>query len=319
MIPRNTTLFDWDSDAYNNFGQSIQCLKHNYTDLDLTSDEYLIKLLDSYPREWLQCFTMGYNPEDYTEWKAVHIADSTGEEILTAVKKGRFWINIININAANEDYKELIQNIYQKLNAKCPHLKTAKAGYSALILSSPSIQVYYHLDAEANMLWHFRGKKKLWVYPRNEMLSPQEELEKVVAHERDEDLTYKKEYDKYAQTFEINGGDVLSWPIHSPHRVENLTFNVSLTSSYTSKETRRINGVHSANYFLLRKLGFNNNSTQHNGTVALLKSYSYYILNKLRLIKHKKRTSYYKTNLKLDHTADTGMTTLKKSSMPIFS
>lgn len=319
MAAQDSTLFNWNADAYNNFGRSIQQLDHQYHDLDLSSDESLIQLLDTYPREWLQCFTMGYNPEDYTEWKAVHIGNSSGKEILEAIKKGRFWVNIINIDKGSKVFDKLISSIYQKLNANCPYLKTAKAGYSALILSSPGIQVYYHIDAEANMLWHFRGQKKLWVYPRNEKFSPQKELEKVVAHERDEDMPYKKEYDKHAVSFEINGGDVLSWPMHSPHRVENLSFNVSLTTSYTSNQTRRVNGVHSANYFLLNKLGLKNNSMQHDGIIPTVKSYSYYVLNKLKLIKHKKRTAYYKTNLKLDHTAEDGMIKLAKSSMPSFA
>jgi hypothetical protein len=92
---------------------------------------------------------MGYNPEDYTEWKAVHIADSSGKEILEAVKKGRFWVNVINIDKSYKVFKDIIENIYQKPSTKCPYLKTAKAGYSALILSSPGIQVYYHVDAVA--------------------------------------------------------------------------------------------------------------------------------------------------------------------------
>lgn len=319
MITTDTTLFKWDSESYNEFGHTLQYLKHQYHDLDLFSDESLIALLDTYPRKWLQCFTMGYNPEDYTEWKAVHIADSSGKEILEAVKKGRFWINIINIDKSSEAYGDLIEAMYRKLNAKCPYLKTAKAGYSALILSSPGIQVYYHLDAEANMLWHFRGQKKLWVYPRNEKFSSQVELEKVVAHERDEDLTYKKEFDDHATSFTLEGGDVLSWPMHSPHRVENVTFNVSLTTSYSSKEGRRLIGVHSFNYFILRKLGFKRPSFQRDGLVPVFKSYTYYILNKLKLIKHSQRTAYYNTDLKIDHTAESGMVTLNESSLPEFS
>ncbi len=313
------TLFDWNSEAYNEFGHTLQHLKHQYHDLALFNDASLIALLDTYPRKWLQCFTMGYNPEDYTEWKAVHLAESSGKEILEAVKKGRFWINIINIDKSSKVYADLIETMYQKLNKKCPYLKTAKAGYSALILSSPGIQVYYHLDAEANMLWHFRGKKHLWIYPRGEKFSPQLELEKVVAHERDEDLTYKKEFDDHAVSIVLEGGDVMSWPMHSPHRVENLTFNVSLTTSYSSKEGRRLIGVHSFNYFILRKLGLKNPSFQRDGFLPSLKSNSFYILNKLKLIKHRKRTAYYNTNLKLDHTADSGMIVLNESSLPDFS
>jgi hypothetical protein len=62
MHNADTTSFNWESKAYKNFGHTLQRLKHNYHNMDLFSDESLIKLLDTYPRKWLQCFTMGYNP-----------------------------------------------------------------------------------------------------------------------------------------------------------------------------------------------------------------------------------------------------------------
>ena len=316
MNTTDESLFSWEQDSYEQFGKKTQRLKHN---LDLFNDETLIELLDTYPREWLQCFTMGYNPEDYTEWKAVHIAESSGTEIMEAVEKGRFWINIINIDKADKRCAEIIKKIYSNISANAPHLADIIYGYSTLIISSPGIQVYYHLDAEANMLWHLQGEKKIWIYPKSEEFSPQGELEKVIAQEKDEDLPFEKSFDDAAQSFILKEGDVLTWPIHSPHRVENLTVNISLTSSYSSQKNRILNAVHCANYFMLKKLGIKNRSTEHSSVMAYVKAYSFLIMNKLKLFKHKNRTSYYKTELKLDHNSDNGMTALSESTFPVFA
>jgi len=316
MQTLDSSLFSWDQEAYNNFGKKTQCLKHQ---LNLLEDDALIKLLDDYPREWLQCFTMGYNPEDYSEWKAVHIENSTGKEIFEAVKKGRFWINIINIDKADKQFSTAIEKIYSNISTHSEHLKGIKYGYSTLILSSPGIQVYYHIDAEANMLWHLKGEKKVWVYPKDSKFSPQDDLEKVIAQEKDEDLPYKKQFDESADCFVLEAGDVMSWPIHTPHRVENVTVNISLTTSYSSNENRRLNAIHCANYFILKKLGLKKRSTSNEGITSLVKAYAYLVFNKLKLFKHKDRTEYYKTNLVFDHNSDNGMTTLQQYSFPIFS
>ena len=287
--------------------------------LDLFDDESLIELLDNYPRKWLQCFTMGFNPEDFSEWKAVHIADSSGAEIMEAVAKGRFWINVININEADERCAQIIKQIYSNISERSPHLSDVKVSYSALIISSPGIQVYYHLDAEANMLWHLKGDKKIWVYPKSEEFSPQHELEKVIAQEKDEELPFKKSFDDSAQSFDLKPGDVLTWPIHSPHRVENMTINVSLASSYSTSQYRILNAVHSANYFILRKLGIKNPSTRSDNIMGYIKAYAYLIMNKLKLFKRQNRTANYDTDLKLDHTADNGMTLLPEYTTPLYA
>jgi len=316
MQTLDSSLFNWDQETYNNFGKKTQRLKHQ---LDLLDDDALIKLLDGYPREWLQCFTMGYNPEDCSEWKAVHIDKCSGKEILEAVKKGRLWINIINIDKADKRFSTVIEKIYSKIAKNSDHLKNIKFGYSTLLLSSPGIQVYYHLDAEPNMLWHLKGEKKVWVYPKDSKFSPQGDLEKIIAQEADEDLPYKRHFDDSAKCFVLQAGDVVSWPIHSPHRVENVTVNLSLTSSYSSNKSRRQNAVHCANYFILKKLGLKNRSTTNKGFISFIKAYTYLILNKLKFFKRQDRTLHYKTNLILDHNSDSGMTTLEKSSYPVFA
>jgi hypothetical protein len=83
----SNTSFHWTDEAYEKFGKESQTLSHNYHQSPLFSDTALINLLDNYPRQWLQCYTMGIDPLKHKEWTPVHIDKLTGEEIITAVKK----------------------------------------------------------------------------------------------------------------------------------------------------------------------------------------------------------------------------------------
>ena len=78
--------FVWSKQEYNDFSQEVQLLKHNYHKSPLFSDKALLGLLDNYPRKWLQCYTMGTDPEKHNDWTPVHIAECTGAEILKALK-----------------------------------------------------------------------------------------------------------------------------------------------------------------------------------------------------------------------------------------
>jgi len=312
--------FDWTRAEYENFSLEVQLSQHSYHQSELFSDEALLELLDKYPRQWLQCYTMGSNPENHNEWMPVHIAESSGQEIMAALKKGRIWINAINIDHYKKDYAELIAAIYKKIDENCPNINNVKTSFSALLISSPKIQVYYHLDPDPNMLWHLKGRKKVWVYPpHDDRFTPQHYVEEIIGEERHENMPYQKWFDDYAQCFELQPGELVSWPQHSPHRVENIDFNVSLTTSYGSRESRRLNGVHGANHYILKKLGIKNRSTGVEGLIPALKSFSYYTLNRLKLLKKGRRLQSYVSDLKLDANSETGLSKLDKPSRTAFS
>lgn len=320
MNTQNNTGFNWSQDDYNNFGQVNQLLKHNYHQSDLFSDDALETLLKNYPRKWLQCYTMGKDPENHRDWTPVHIADRSGAEILQALQKGRIWVNVIHIDEYNEDYSELISDMYQRVSENCPHLSTIKSSFSALLISSPGVQVYCHIDADANMLWHLKGVKKAWVYPATDKkLAPQNYIEEIIAQERHENVPYEKSFDQYAFHAELHPGDVVSWPQHSPHRIENVGLNVSLTTSYSSKASRRLIGVHGANHHFLKKLGIKNRSMNTQGMIPAIKELFYFGFNKLGLLKKGERTSTYISNLQVDHNSDSGMSLRKEESLTAFS
>lgn len=316
----DTESFNWSTEDYQNFGLKNQLLKHNYHKSDLFNDNALEDLLDNYPRKWLQCYTMGTDPEKHRDWTPVHIADRTGSEILEALQKGRFWVNLINIDKYNRDYTDLITNMYKKIGDNCPQITNIKSSFSALLISSPGVQVYYHLDTDANMLWHLKGVKKAWVYPAgDERFAPQSYIEDIVAQERHENIPYQTLFDEHAFHAELHAGDLVSWPQHSPHRIENVDLNISLTTSYASKESRRLIGVHGANHHFLKKLGIENRSTKTTGLIPAIKEFSYLSLNKLGILRKGKRMSSYVSDLQVDHKSEVGMSHLDAECRTYFS
>ena len=195
-----------------------------------------------------------------------------------------------------------------------------RSSFSALLISSPGVQVYCHVDADANMLWHLKGRKKVWVYPaRDTRFAPQNYVEEIIGEARHENVPYQRWYDEHAFSHELAEGEVVSWPQHSPHRVENIGFNVSLTTSYVSKESRRQLGVHGFNHYLLKPLGFKNRSIERFGLIAEAKSFTYYVLKKLKLLKKGDRASGYVSDLQLDVNDPKGMSKRSEASLTAFS
>ena len=320
-LPKNNDAnFDWTDDAYNKFGKEFQLLDHNYHNSSLFSDAAIIDILDNYPRNRLQCYTMGKDPLNHKDWTPVHIDKLSGEEIMTALKKGRMWINVIHINEYKNEYVDLVDAMYEKINKNCENITNAKGSFSALLISSPGIQVYYHLDADPNMLWHLKGTKKIWAYPnKNEKFATQQYIEEIIGQERHENLPYQLEFDKHAFAVELQPGQVLSWPQHAPHRIENIDLNISLATSFQSRESIRLNSVHAANHYFLKRMGIKNRSTETEGLIPALKEISYRGMNKLNLLKTETRTASYISDLVADPKSDTGMTKVERETRTAFS
>jgi len=320
-LSRVVNPIEWSAEEYANFGIIPQVSPHRYHELPIFDDDALIKLLDGYPRRNLQAYHMGEDPLRNQDWKQVDIDDQTsGTQMLQAVKSGRIWINLTHIESNSAEYARLITDMYEHLDEKCPHLKNPKGTHSALLLSSPGAQVYYHLDAEPNMLWHMRGQKHIWVYPAMNLdIVPQDYLEDIYAGEIGENLPYKPEYDELAECFLLNPGDAASWPHNGPHRIVNVDMNVSLATSYYTPEIYKRQYVQLANRFLLRNLGLKNRSVAEDGLLASIKRISYRVINKLRPFKRVDRTSGYITDLQLDADSPLGVRKLPEPKLASFA
>jgi len=181
----------------------------------------------------------------------------SSETLLKLLYRGHLWVNLRNVRTHHRDVRIAVDSIYDELEANNPNFQ-AHCRSANLLISSPGAIVYYHIDVPVNMLWHIRGRKRVWVYPPFDTnFLPQGIVEKVCAAEMTEDVPFDPSFDESAKVFDVDPGALLTWPQLTPHRVENLHDGlcISLSTEHRNpRATRRIN-VHLANQFLRRTLG----------------------------------------------------------------
>ncbi len=266
------------------FGRQPVVGSHRLQDHELFSDEALIDLLDHFPREHLYALSMGTDPARVEENRLASHDGVSGAELLQAVKNGRLWLNVTRVDRADARYRRLISELYEELSAQVPGF-FPDASQGTLLISSPNALVYYHADGPANALWHVRGRKRVWVYPAlDQRYMKRELLEDIFAGVRHEYLPYESAYDEGAQVYDLEPGQWITWPQNAPHRVTNMdSVNVSLSTEYFTRESRRRFQVYVANRFFRTRLGWKNLSVREDGLAALSKTVVQRVARKLGL------------------------------------
>ncbi|MDO9473213.1 MAG: transcriptional regulator [Caulobacter sp.] len=227
---------------------------HQVDQLGLATDEALAALLDRYPEELFDINSYSYDDEGQFTLATGARGRADGATILAEIKAGRLWVNLRDVQTAWPELWNPVHAAFQA-NMRELGLKPIKAA-GQLILSSPGTKVPYHFDASGVLLFHLRGRKRLFVYPPDEQHLPQIEMEQVIMRTTTEELTYRKAYDADAQVFDLEAGQALTWPLYAPHRVENLeVFNVSLSLDFQTWETRFTRGAHFAQGVMRRRWG----------------------------------------------------------------
>lgn len=267
-----------------NFGRLPIIGQHRLHESDLFSDESLIELLDRFPRKNLHALTMGSDHTRLHENRLAINEGVSGADLLRAVQKGRFWLNITRVDRADARYRRLIDELYAQLAAQVPGF-VPQYSQGSLIISSPHAVVYFHADAPASALWHFRGRKRIWVYPAmDERYLPREALEDIFADVRHEYLPFDHSYDKDAVVYDLEPGQWTAWAQNAPHRVTNLdSLNVSLSTEHFTRESRGRARVYAANRFFRVRLGIRNLSTREVGAGALAKAAIHRLASKVGL------------------------------------
>ena len=292
------------------------CLgKHSLPEVGLFTDESLAELLDRHPRDRIVALTMGDDPsKPYENQMAIH-EGVPGTELLRAVKAGRLWLNVVGVQDSDTRYRELVARLYGELAAQCPGF-VPEAPRAALLISSPNALVYYHVDGPPSLLWHVRGRKRVWVYPPlDESLVTRERLEDIFAGASHEYVPYRPDFDAQAEVIDLAPGDMACWPQNAPHRVQNLdVFNVSLSTEHTTAASRRRARVYCANRFLRRKLGAVETATDERGAGALLKAALHRACKALGLDDTRSKT--HLPAMRIDPTAPLGCVPLADPPLP---
>ncbi len=229
-------------------------LQHRLHRDPLFSNEGLAELIDRYPREHYSLMQVG-RPGERRTWREGEIGKVSGDRVIESIAQGRMWLNLRNVSAVDKKFAALREQLFGEIAARVPGF-SAFSCTMGILISSPKAEVYYHMDLPGQSLWQIRGKKRVYVYPAEPPFRRDEDLERIALFQVEVDIPYDPAYDAHAQVFEIEGGEMLHWPLNAPHRVENLDcLNISMTTEYWTEPIRRTQMINLANGILRHKLG----------------------------------------------------------------
>src|SRR5262245_27221305 len=148
---------------------------HRLRETEYFTDEALAALIDRYPRERLQVFTMGSDPLNNKDWAPVDTMGVSGADMLRAAQAGRLWIKLMRLDVVDKDYFGLMTAAYAGIWSYFGDIERGRLR-PLILISSPGALVYYHADAHPTMLWHVRGSKRVWIYPAADSRFVEQEL-----------------------------------------------------------------------------------------------------------------------------------------------
>lgn len=263
-------LIDWNDEKRADFRQGVMTARHRLHLAPEFSELALAALLNRHPRELIDYCTMGDDPADRDSWCAGDPGAMGGRELIDAVRQGKLWINLREAMNTDPVYKPLFDGLFSQLKKLNPGYRPIRA-YGGILISSPKAQVFYHSDVSETLLLHVKGRKRFRIYPPRAPWLGDEAMEDILHKDQTEDVPFDPSWDRDAATLDLEPGDFVSWPLHAPHRVENLDgLNVSITCEVVTGASVKRNAVFHANG-ALRRMGFKPRSTRTDGLQAYAK------------------------------------------------
>ena len=234
--------------------QEIVRFRHRLADTGLFTDEALTRLIDETPREHLTICTMPLNPPPDRRWIAGHAGSLDGAGLMEAVRRGRLWVSPCGAMTRHPTYRAVFDRLMGEFR-KATGLTVLRAEASVLV-SSPRMGIFLHVDPAETMLLHVRGHKTMRVYPSDEAHLSENALEAILLGESLTDVPYDPAMEAAAQVVPLAPGEAAFWPQHRPHRVVNDgDLNVSVSVEFTTPRSAMANSVFYLNGRLRRRFG----------------------------------------------------------------
>lgn len=216
---------------------------HSLVEQGFASDEALAAVLDRYPAGLFDINLYDYDEAGQVSLRTGARGRLNGQELLAAIQQGRLWVNLREVETGWPELWAAAMAEFRTVEARYPRLRAVRNA-GQLILSSPKARVPYHFDAAGVVLFHMRGRKRIFVYPGDEAHLAEADMEQVVSRQTTEELPYRPAFEVDAQVVDLEPGQALTWPIYAPHRVENLDrFCVSLSMDFQTWPSRFRNGA----------------------------------------------------------------------------
>jgi len=251
----NQVFTNWDTTHSALWGHRPIRLSHDLHKTPLFSREALAELIQRYPREHYSLIQTG-TKESKRVWREGEIGSFNGEQVMRAIAGGGLWLMMRDVGTIDERYCAMVERMFDEVAAKVPGF-SVRTHQESLLVSSPDAQVPYHADLPGQALIQLVGRKRVYVYPSTPPFITTQQIEDIALFNFELDLPYQSWFDNHAKVFDIGPGDMLSWELNAPHRVENLdTFSVSMTVSYTNDHIRRSDVVNLANGLLRHRFGY---------------------------------------------------------------
>ena len=317
----SSLLKNWQPTDFAAIEKGVLLAEHGLADTGLFDDENLARIIDQHPDEDLTISTMGHDTNTF-EWREGDRNGVSGEDLLDLVRRGHLWMNCRKMLQHHPQVAEMVNDLYGSLEKESPGF-IASQRTANLLISSPDALVHYHIDLPVNMLWHLRGRKRVWVYPSFDSRFVSDDVVEMVCTGRlTEDVPYRADFDRYALVYDVEPGQLLTWPQMTPHRVNNLEgLNVSLSTEHKNpRATRRLN-VREANHWLRNHCGRFYTGVAVDGPAAHLKqALARGIRVWTRLTGEERETFTYKKTFKVDPSAPHGILedseTVKETEIP---
>jgi len=217
--------------------------EHGLVERGFASDQALVEVLERYPADLIDINLYDYDAEGQVSLRTGARGQLSGDQLLEAIKAGRLWVNMRSAQLGCPGLWAAAMQEFKTIQGRYPGLRSVKNA-GQLIISSPTNKTPYHFDAAGVVLFHLRGRKRIFVYPGDEEHLSETNMEQVVARQTTEETPYTLAFEADAQVFDLGPGQALTWPLYAPHRVENLDrFCVSLSMDFQTWSSRLRNGA----------------------------------------------------------------------------
>lgn len=250
----------WSPEDAREYGKQVMIVEHALQKTGLFTDEALAHMLDEHPSNLID-FQYVVNEPDYPDRQVtVDFTGADGAAMIAAAKSDLpIWINVREVMNRQPEYKKVLDQLHEELEDYTGRNRDRKNCRGGILISSKSARTPYHADPTMTHLWHIRGHKKAWVYPKTAEFLPDEAYESIVLGEVDEDMPWTPELDEGAivSPADLHGGELVLWPTRSPHRVENVTYCVSMVMEFSTKQSAFTNAGMFYNGVMRRKYGQN--------------------------------------------------------------
>ena len=280
MVMPKEIISNWEQRHEALFGEHVVKLNHRLIESGLFTREALGALIERCPKHELGLVSRSTDKDDPTRLQG-ELGGASGLEAIAAIEKGKMWMNIRRVMDWAPEYRDLLDKVFDEFQRRVPGFATSKRNLGVLI-SSPNAKVYYHADIQGQSLWQISGSKSVFVYPTTEMFTPAQSVEKILLRETDEDMPYAPWSDEYATRVDLNPGEMVTWPLYAPHRVENHdVLNISVTMEHWTSQIWNAYAVRYGNGVLRRTLGLQNLSTRESGLHVYPKAAAAFVWKKL--------------------------------------